>query len=66
MGHFTEMQRQEYVAAVAADEPVSKTSEMASDRRLPQELPLDRDSGQGIPPYEMSVVPRLRRLDSLL
>ncbi len=55
VGRFTEMQRQEYVEA---DEPVIKTSELASDRLSPQEMPLDRDSGHGIPPYEMSAVPK--------
>ena len=40
--------------------------EMPSDGQPPQEMPLDRDSNQGIPPYEMPGTPRLRRPDSAM
>ena len=49
-----------------SDNQVYAKSEMSSDRQPPQELPLDRDSGQGIAPYEMPATPRLRRPGSAL
>ncbi|CAF9938052.1 MAG: hypothetical protein ALECFALPRED_007489 [Alectoria fallacina] len=67
------IQKQEYGAMAEAaqsptysDNQVYAKSEMSSDRQPPQELPLDRDSGQGIAPYEMPATPRLRRPGSAL
>ncbi|CAD6584213.1 MAG: hypothetical protein ASARMPRED_001632 [Alectoria sarmentosa] len=69
------IQKQEYGAMAEAqavqnptysDNQVYAKSEMPSDRQPPQELPLDKDSGQGIAPYEMPATPRLRRPGSAL
>lgn len=43
------------------DNQVYAKSEMPSDRQPAQEMPLDRDSGQDVAPYEMPGTPRLRR-----
>ena len=51
---------QEHVTMAAVNSSVYTKSEMAADTQPPQEMPLDRDSGQGVAPYEMPGTPRFR------
>ena len=53
-------QMQEHVTMAAVNSSVYTKSEMAADTQPPQEMPLDRDSGQGVAPYEMPGTPRFR------
>lgn len=71
--HLAEIQTQEYGATAKvvkvpaySDEPMYMKPELPSDRQPPQEMPLDRDSGQNIAPYEMPATPRLCRPGSAL
>ena len=49
-----------------SDNQVCMTSEMSSDRQPPQEMPLDRDSRQGIAPHQLPATSRLRRPGSAI
>ena len=61
-----EKQKQELGTMVEVDNLVYTKPEMSSEWQPPQEMPLDQDSSQGIPPYEMPSTPRLRRQNSAI
>lgn len=61
-----EKQKQELGTMVEVNNLGYTKPEMSSERQPPQEMPLDRDSSQGIPPHEMPSTPRLRRQNSAI